>query len=222
MMTTLYLAAAVAGGTVLVCQFVLALIGLGHDGADFSHDGGGDFNGDAHLGDSTVGDHGGIDAAGQDGHAGETHPDSTHLFAVVSFRTLVAALAFFGVTGLSTHSAGFPAAGSLLLALVAGIGAMYGMYGLLRLIAGLSSAGNERITNAMGVTGKVYIPIPASGQGTGKVQLTVQNRVVEYLAVTSDSTTLKTGESVEVVSVRSSDTVEVRRVVSAAAQPAAS
>ena len=41
----IFLIAAVAGGTILVCQFVLAVLGMGHDGADMGH--GGDFHGDA-------------------------------------------------------------------------------------------------------------------------------------------------------------------------------
>jgi hypothetical protein len=213
LLSTLYVVAAVIGGTVLVCQFALALFGLGHEGTAISHDAGGGFHGDAHVGGDFHGDHAGDQHAG-----GDDHPDSTHLFAVVSFRTLVAASAFFGVTGLATQSAGFPATTSIVLAVVAGMCAMYGMYGLLRLITNLGSAGNERIGNAMGVTGTVYIPIPASGKGTGKVQLSMQNRIVEYLAVTSGAEPLKTGETVEVVAIRNSETVEVRRVVRAVSQ----
>ncbi len=88
---------------------------------------------------------------------------------------------------------------------------MYGMYGLLRLITAMSSTGNERISNAVGLRATVYIPIPASGTGAGKVQLSMQHRIVEYQAITDDAEPLKTGESVEVVGIRNSDTLEVRR-----------
>src|SRR5262249_31768036 len=98
---------------------------------------------------------------------------------------------------------------------VAGLIAMYSMYGLLRFIAGLGSAGNERISNALGLTATVYIPIPATGKGAGKVQLSMQNRIVEYQAVTSESESLKTGESVEVVGIKGDDMVEVRRIAKA-------
>jgi hypothetical protein len=199
-LTTIYLVAAVIGGTILVCQFVLSLIGLGHGGADIGHDVGGDFHGDAHVG-GLEGHHAGADS----------HPDSTHMFAVVSFRTVVAALAFFGVTGLATTSGGLPATTTLVLAMLAGAGAMYGMYGLLRLIANLGSAGNEQIGNAIGLIATVYVPIPAAGKGAGKVQLSMQSRIVEYQAMTQGSEKLKTGEKVEVVGIANSDTVEVRR-----------
>ncbi|MBA3483030.1 MAG: hypothetical protein H0T51_14575, partial [Pirellulales bacterium] len=57
---------------------------------------------------------------------------------------------------------------------------------------------------------------PAGKQGAGKVQLSMQNRIVEFLAVTDEAEKLKTGETVEVVGVAGSDTVFVRRVVEAA------
>jgi hypothetical protein len=215
-LSTLYLVAAVVGCTILVCQFVLALIGLGHDGVDLSHDVGGDISGDGHGGlfDSH---HGGAAHAGADQHA-----DSTHLFGVVSFRTLVAAAAFFGVTGLSTLNAGFPETTTIVLAIAAGGFAMYGMYWLLRLIAGLSSSGNERIGNAVGLAATVYVPIPATGKGAGKVQLSMQNRIVEYQAVTDEGEPLKTGETVRVVGIHNSDTLQVRRVLQPASKEPAS
>lgn len=205
MLEWIYLFAAVVGCTILVCQLALALFGLGHDSLDMGHHVGGDFQADAHLGDSFHGAHSG------DAHTADAHSDSTHLFAVVSFKTLVAAASFFGVTGLSTLKAGFPATTTVVLALAAGAFAMYGMYWLLRLVAGLGSAGNEQIDNAVGLAATVYVPIPAAGKGAGKVQLSMQNRIVEYQAVSADAEPLKTGESVEVVGIRDGDTVEVRR-----------
>ena len=205
-LSTLFLVAAVIGVTILVCQFVLALVGLGHGGGDFSHHLGGEFHGEAHVG-------GGID-----GHSGDSHHDaaqhdnSGRLFAMVSFRTVIAALAFFGVTGMATLNSGLPATTSLVLALIAGAFAMYGMYRLLGLIAGMDSSGNEQIGNALGLTATVYVSIPATGKGLGKVQLSMQNRIVEYQAVTEDLEPLKTGEKVEVVAIKCDDTVEVRRV----------
>ena len=132
---------------------------------------------------------------------------------MVSFRTLVAAAAFFGVSGRAILSAGYAQSTALILAIIVGVGAMYGMYWLMRLIAGLNSSGNERIGNAVGRQATVYIPIPATRMGAGKVQLSMQNRIVEYQAVTDDPEPLKTGESVEVIGVAGADTVNVRRIV---------
>jgi membrane protein implicated in regulation of membrane protease activity len=88
---------------------------------------------------------------------------------------------------------------------------MYGMYWLMRGISQLTSSGNQRIRNAVGCKATVYIPIPAAHAGAGKVQLSMQNRIVEYQAVTEDAEQLKTGEEVVVVGVAGSDLVRVRR-----------
>lgn len=206
-MGTVFLVAAVVGGTILVCQFALTLFGMGHGGGDFAHHMGGDFHGDAHIEGDFHGDHAGAIHTDAD----QQHTDSSRMFSVVSFRTLVAAAAFFGVSGRAALSAGYAQSTALILAIIVGMFAMYGMYWLLRSIAGLDSSGNERIGNAVGRQATVYIPIPATRTGAGKVQLSMQNRIVEYQAVTDEADRLKTGESVEVIGVAGGDTVTVRR-----------
>jgi membrane protein implicated in regulation of membrane protease activity len=198
MLDWVFLFAAVVGGTILVCQFLLTLFGLGHDG--------GDFHGDTHGGDWS-GHHIGDTHAGGD----PQHPDSTHLFGVITFRTVVAAMAFFGAAGKAALGAGYESSTAFILATIVGLFAMYGMYRLMRLITGLDSSGNERIDNAVGRDATVYVPVPAARGGAGKVQLSMQNRIVEYQAVTDDAEPLKTGELVHVVAVAGSDTVAVRR-----------
>ncbi len=216
MLNTIFLVAAVVGGTVMVCQFVLTLMGLGDDMTD----GGGDLGGDAgfdgaldggDLPGDVAGDHSTSLATAADGEL--HHPDSSWLFGVLSFRTLVGAAAFFGLAGIAAKGANFNDGQSLLVAVAAGLAAMYGMYWLLLAISRFSSSGNQRITSALGRRGTVYIPIPADGQGAGKVQLSMQNRIVELQAVTDGPERLKTGETVEVVAVAGSDLVRVRRVV---------
>jgi membrane protein implicated in regulation of membrane protease activity len=197
MLDWVFLVAAVVGGTILVCQFLLTLLGLGHDGG---------FHGDAHVGDLS-GHHIGDTHAGTD----PQHPDSTHLFGVITFRTVVAAMAFFGASGKAALGAGYEPSTAFILATIVGLFAMYGMYRLMRLVTGLDSSGNERIDNAVGRDATVYIPVPAARGGAGKVQLSMQNRIVEYQAVTDDAEPLKTGEIVQVVAVAGSDTVAVRR-----------
>jgi membrane protein implicated in regulation of membrane protease activity len=210
MLDTIFILAAVVGGTVMVCQFVLTLLGLGDD-----MDGGGvhDVSGDA--GDVFAG---GGDGVPGDQHTsvataadGQLHPDSSWLFGVLSFRTLVTAAAFFGLAGMAGLRSGLSQGVALTLALVAGLAAMYGMYWLMQGISQLSSSGNQRIANAVGRRATVYIPIPAEKSGAGKVQISMQNRIVEFLAVTDEAYRLKTGETVEVIGVAGSDTVEVRR-----------
>lgn len=210
MLNTIFLIAAVIGGTIMVCQFMLTVFGWGDHGGDV----GGDFHGGFDHSFDHGGHIGGHDAGGD--HGGDAaHADSSWLFGVVTFRTLVAAIAFFGVAGAGALSAGVRAPVALAIALGAGFFAMYGMYWLMRQISRLASSGNERIVNALGRRATVYIPIPADNQGAGKVQLSMQNRIVEFQAVTDGAEALKTGETVEVVAVSGSDLVSVRRVAEA-------
>jgi len=214
MLNTIFLIAAVIGGTVMVCQLALSVLGMGEHGAGgHGHFGHGDFGAD-----HTGGHFGGHDAdAGADGDlTGDgSHADSNWLFSVITFRTLVAASAFFGLAGAAALSADFSGPQSVAIALAAGLAAMYGMYWLMMQISRLASSGNERISNALGRRATVYIPIPAAGGGAGKVQLSMQNRIVEFQAVTEEPEPLKTGETVEVVEVSGSDRVRVRRIVEA-------
>lgn len=206
MLDTIFLVAAVIGGTVLVCQFVMTILGLGGEDLDTGFDG-------SDLPDDIVGGHPTPMSTAAD--AEFAHTDSSWLFGVLSFRTLIAAAAFFGVAGKAALSAGFQQSTALIIAVLVGMSAMYGMYWLMKLIGSLTSSGNERIGNALGRTAKVYIPIPAARKGAGKVQLSMQNRIVEYRAVTDDDCRLNTGETVEVVDVAGVDLLRVRRVLAA-------
>ena len=195
-MALLFLVCAVVGGTILICQFVLTLVGLGGEhSVDFSHDMAHDFVGDAGH-DASGGDaHG----TGSDDHeAGQQH-GSSWLFAVISFRTLVAAVAFFGLVGSAAQSAGQPVGVQLLLAIAAGIGAMYGVHWLVRSISRLGEDATLRVKNALGQEGTVYVPIAGGRAQAGKIQLKVQNRLVEFEAVTSMPERLATGTKVRVI-----------------------
>ena len=186
-MTWLFLICAVVGGTVLVCQFVLTLVGLGGDHADFAHDAPHDF----HVGDAHADDPAGHDAQG--------HHGSSWLFGVISFRTLVAAATFFGLVGYAAEQAGQRMPIQLVLAVAAGIGAMYGVHWIVRSMGRLAEDGTVRVRAALGQEATVYVPIPAAKAHAGKVQLKLQNRLVEYEAVTGGGERLATGTKVRVI-----------------------
>ena len=186
-METVYLICAVLGGTLLVCQFAMTLIGVGDH-----HDVGG-HDGDVH------------DPA----HAGTDHDhDTSWLVGIITFRTLVAALTFFGLAGMAASANKLAPPVTLAVALGAGSGAMYAVAMLMRALHNLRAEGTARIERAMGLAGTVYLSIPAQKAGTGKVQLNLQNRTVEYRAITPDHE-LPTGSKVVVVGIIGPDTVEV-------------
>ncbi len=217
MLDTLFLFAAVVGGTVMVCQFLMTMLGLGDDGADFGDaDVGvdaGDFGGDADVDmDAAVdvdGDH--HTPIHHAADADVDHPGSSWLFQVLSFRTIVAAVTFFGLGGAWSSSSGHGAVPSLIVALAVGAAAMYAMYWLMRTIYGFQSSGNIDIRNAVGQPAKIYVPVPPANDGKGKVLVTLQGRTMEYEAVTDENEKIKTGENVVIESVLSSDVVKVTR-----------
>jgi hypothetical protein len=211
-MTIVFIVCAAAGGTIMVVQFLLTLVGLGghafdvdvsHDfGGDFHGDAGGDFHGDFH-GDATLqSDHGG-DAD----HA--IHHGSAQLFRILSFRAVVAALAFFGLAGLAAQSAKASTLNVIVVAVAAGATALFGVYWLMQSIQKLRAEGTVRIERAVGRHGDVYLRVPAAGSGAGKVQVEVQGRTMEYLAVTAGAE-IPTGAKVVVGGVVNPTTLEVQ------------
>ena len=64
----------------------------------------------------------------------------------------------------------------------------------------LKAEGTQRIDRAVGRTGTVYLSVPGKNSGAGKVTVKVQNRTVEYQAV-SRNEALATGTPIQVVAV---------------------
>jgi membrane protein implicated in regulation of membrane protease activity len=143
-----------------------------------------------------------------DAHGGGDH-GSTWMFGVISFRTVVAALTFFGLAGmfcLSNHVAPLP---TVVVASAVGFAAMWAVYRVMRLLYSLGQDRTLRIERSVGARGTVYIPIPPKKQGIGKVQLRLQERIVECAAMTAGPDKLPTGATVVVTDVISPTTLEV-------------
>jgi hypothetical protein len=179
-MDTFYLICAGLGGTVIGLQLAAGLLGFGADhDVDTDHDAGAD--GD-HTGDS--------------------------FFGMLSVRTAAAALTFFGLGGLTAGYYGADEVAAVGVAVAAAAGAFYAVASLVRALGRLRADGTARVERAVGRTGSVYLRVPGTRSGRGKVQLAVQNRTVEYQAVTAGPE-LPTGAPVRVVAVLAADTVEV-------------
>lgn len=201
-MQTTFLICALLGGTVFILQFVLAVVGFGVDDFDIPDDL--DAPNDFDIADNVGDAHG-----------------STWLFGVISLRTVVAALTFFGLSGLAALSGGLSRPLSLLIAVGAGAAAMYGVHYLMQALYRQRHDGTARIERTVGERGTVYIPIPPNHSGLGKVQIRTQGRIMEYAAKTGASQRLATGTTVRVVSVASPVTLEVEPVETCAQTPGA-
>ncbi len=212
-MEQFYQVCAILGGTIFAGQFLLSMTGLAGD-HDLSGDAGGDhFGGDHFGGDHLGGDHaagGGHDAAGGDAHHGAVgHDSATAAFVrLLSVRTVVAGLTFFGLGGLAGNAWGSHPMGSLAIACCSGFAALYMVAWTMRTLMRLRSDGTAHIENAVGLSAVVYLTIPGQRGGKGKITVTVQNRTMEYEAET-ERDTLPTGTLVQIVAVGGHDTVEV-------------
>lgn len=196
MYETFFLVCAIVGCTLLLCQFLFGLIGMGdhHDAAGGDHD----FH-----------DAGSHDAHGDHGHHGDQSGHHSWFVGVLTFRSVVAALTFFGLAGLTaTVNFNQDPPRAMALALAAGAAALFGVAYLMRGLHRLRADGTARIERAVGSNGTVYLTIPAQKAGAGKVTLKLQNRTVEYQAVTPNQQ-LPTGAKIVVTAVLGPDTVEV-------------
>ncbi|MBI4600598.1 MAG: hypothetical protein HY721_01425 [Planctomycetes bacterium] len=185
-----YMICATAGGTVLVIQTVLLMMGVGADA---------DADADVDPGDIHDVPH---DAGHGHDHAGEG------FLKVLSFKTLVAFVTFFGLSGLASQKSGLGAAPTLVIALCAGSLALYLVAYLMAALSRLQSKGNLDLKNAVGETAKVYLRVPGERSGQGKVIVAVQGRRVECKAVTAGPE-IPTGAEVQVVGTSTPDTLEV-------------
>ncbi len=180
----MFLACAAIGMVLLVVQVVMMVIGL--DNVDDPSDTA--FSVD--------------DAAGGDA-----------FFGYLSLKTVVAFLAFFGLTGLAVENAAWASATWVKLAVASsdGLLAFLGVAYLMKSFMKLQSQGNVELKNAVGQQGIVYLTIPAYRAGMGQVTVVVQQRTMQIKAITQ-GTELKTGVPIRVVGQHGADVVEVAAV----------
>ena len=178
-MQTFFLTCTILGGGILIVQLVLGMLGFVHDGFD-GHD-------EVHV---------------------DQHQGASAGLNLLSVRALSAGLGFFGVGGMAGLSTRMGLVAALPLGVALGLGAMVATAMITRWMLTLEDDGSVSIHGAIGTTGTVYLSIPGERKGVGKVLLTLQNRTVEYQAVTPENA-LPTGASVLVVDVVGPDTVEV-------------
>jgi hypothetical protein len=223
MVDAIFLYSAIIGGTVLASQLVLMALGLGDGGdadvADVAGADGADFSGSADVphGDLSGDLSGDVDHAHghptwtEAGDADMGHPGAHWFYEMLSLRTLGAAVTFFGLAGKTAQARGMNDVQSVVIGLLVGAAAMYGVYWLFKQVYKVQHSGNENIRRAIGLPATVYVPIPANRDGLGKVTFRLQDRTVEYQAITSEADRLRTGEEVIITEIVNSDTVCVAR-----------
>lgn len=147
-----------------------------------------------------------------DDRAENTQP-SEHDAAGVRLFTIRGFVAFFAVggwLGVALLDAAVPASVATLLALLGGCVALIGVAYLMKWSLKLQENGTLQLREAITHTGTVYIPIPPSRSGPGKITLTLQSQLLELDAITDNGATLPTGASVQVVGLFAGNILIVR------------
>lgn len=87
----------------------------------------------------------------------------------------------------------------MLLSILVGVALVFAVMYLFKWLSSLQQTGTINVyKTAVGCAGKVYLTIPASRSGEGKVQITINDSVREYDALT-DGEELPTGTNIKVL-----------------------
>ena len=144
--------------------------------------------GDIHTG-SDLGAHGG------DSH----HGDAGINFQLLTIRNVVAFFTLLGWSGLAFYHMRLPLFLVFGLSFLCGFAMMMITAILFYLLSILQSDGTLEVAKAKGEKGKVYLQVPPSRQGEGKIQVTLQGRIVELNAVTDDTVKIEFDSMVEIM-----------------------
>lgn len=160
-------------------------------------------------GAGTAGGFGGTGTPGELSTAGPGEAMGTDGMNLYTFRNFVNFFLGFGWTAVLMRDSISSTALLLLLAVIVGVALVAAVMYLFKWLSGMQQSGNINVyTSAVGCQGKVYLTIPGERAGTGKVQITINNSIREYEAVT-DGDTLKTGTDIRVIEVINASTMLV-------------
>ena len=196
---------AIPATVMLFLQTIMLLFGIGgsHD-SDANTDvaESGDFSDDFDIADD-------MDVDSGDHSYSENHDAGLRLFTV---RGIVAFFSVGGWLGVVLGETSLHFSLVLLISVLGGLISLFTIALILKWSLKLQDEGNIDIKNALGKTAQVYVPIPADGKSFGKVTLVLQDRYVEYSAITKHSETLKTNSLVKITGVINQSTLVVKPI----------
>ncbi len=174
---------AIPATVVLIIQLILLFVGMGASDADVDMD-------------------------------SDVETDGTTLFnlKLFSLRGIMAFLSIGGWVGLLMSEIGLATWLAGIIAFVAGAIVAVLIALVYKWFEKIESDGNINIGSAVGKRGTVYIPIPGKGNGRGKVNVTMEDRLVEYDAITEEESPIPTNAAVEVAGVMDETTIIVKKI----------
>lgn len=205
------LSIAVLGSILLLIQFVMLLVGMSNDTDAF--DGGGDAHFDGDGCDDASGVDGGV--YGDHDGIGDIQSNNTSIveaggLKIVTIRGVIAFLAVGGWTAFGLFAnIGY---WSILVGAAAGAAVAVLLAVLMRGLMKLEGQGNLNFNKALGATGTVYLNIPPERNGTGKITVMLQERLIDCDAMTDDKNKIENGAIIKIVDVLEQNIFIVERV----------
>lgn len=118
---------------------------------------------------------------------------------LLTFRNFVNFFLGFGWTAVLFAGEIKSTAVLMLLSIVVGVALVFAVMYLFKWLSSMQQTGTINVyKTSVGCTGKVYLTIPAARSGEGKVQITINDSVREYDALT-DGEELPTGTNIKVL-----------------------
>lgn len=162
------------------------------------------------LGADTGGDFD-MDAGGLDGLDGDAGDMGTGM-NLYTFRNLINFILGFGWSMILLQDSIESDFLLILISFLVGAALVTMVMYMFKWLSGMQQSGNIDVyKSAVGCNGTVYLTIPGERSGEGKVQITINNAVREYTALT-DSDTLKTGTPIKVTEVINPSTLLVEEL----------
>jgi len=136
-------------------------------------------------------------------------PDGISGANLYTFRNLVNFILGFGWSAILLQGSIKNTGLLLVFSVLIGIALVATVMYLFKWLSSMQQSGNINVyKTAVGCQGSVYLTIPAQRSGEGKVQITINNSVREYNAVT-DMDAIPTGTSITVIEVVDAQTLLV-------------
>ena len=149
-----------------------------------------------------------VDAGPMDGSVDSIEDGA--LSGVFSFRNLINFLLGYGWAGVLLFDDIEKRWLLQLLAIAVGLLFVLAFVFMFRQVMKLSHDGSFKMSETVGLKADVYLRIPATRSGRGKVQLSVKGSVHEIDAVTDNDAEIPTGGQVEIVEVLGDDLLLVK------------
>ncbi len=176
---------------IFVIQTVMTFMGLGGDGGiDTDFDAAGN-----------------VDLGGGDGSF-----DADPSMSLLTFRNFINFCLGFGWTAVLLHDDVKSNFLVMVIAIIVGVALVAAVMWMFKWLSSMQQSGNIDVhTAAVGCEGKAYLTIPGERKGEGKIQITINNAIREYDALT-EGDSIPTGTPIKVIGVINDHTLLVEEV----------